>query len=119
MADTSTQSVRRLTKGLLAYLAKNRQLNLLPELVAEAVRTTQKERDSKTAVVWSVRPLEKPTLTELKKVLSEVFGRTLEASNRVDKTMIGGLIVKVADTVIDLSLRRQLEQLEESIVYSL
>jgi F-type H+-transporting ATPase subunit delta len=56
----------------------------------------------------------KPTDAEVKalvKKLEAKFGKKIEASVKVDPEIIGGIKIVVGDTVIDASVRGQLQEL--------
>ena len=44
-------------------------------------------------------------------VLEKVLGRKIEISNDVDVSLIGGVVIRAGDTVIDASIRGRLKAL--------
>jgi F-type H+-transporting ATPase subunit delta len=48
-------------------------------------------------------------------VLSKITSKTVKAKVEEDESLIGGLVVKIGDLVLDGSVRAQLEGLKESL----
>ena len=56
-----------------------------------------------------------PQLNKIKATLEKITGKQVVVTNDVDPTIIGGIIAKVGDLVLDGSIKSQLKGLEESI----
>lgn len=67
------------------------------------------------ALVKTAVPLTSEEEEELGERLAAVFGRYLKLEIEVDPELIGGIIVKVGDKVIDRSLLGKLKKLKEHI----
>ena len=65
--------------------------------------------------VVSALALEEDLLNKVKETLEKLTGKDVELSTEVDPSIIGGVIAKVGDLVLDGSLRTQLADLNESI----
>lgn len=52
---------------------------------------------------------------KLKEVLSKALDQEVLLEEEVDKDLLGGLVVRVGDSVFDGSLKRELERIQESI----
>jgi F-type H+-transporting ATPase subunit delta len=47
--------------------------------------------------------------------LNELVGKRLKVNQEVDPTLIGGMVIRAGDTLIDASVKRQLIELEKTI----
>ena len=65
--------------------------------------------------VASASPLDDAELDRIKQALSDISGKDVRLSARVDPSLIGGLVAKVGDKVFDGSIRSQLNELKESL----
>jgi len=65
--------------------------------------------------VTSAQPLDEDELARITKALSRMSGKQVLVSTKVDPFLIGGLVAKVGDMVIDGTIRTQLNQLKESL----
>ena len=52
---------------------------------------------------------------KIKATLEKITGKQVVVANEVDPSIIGGIIAKVGDLVLDGSIKSQLKGLEESI----
>ena len=65
--------------------------------------------------IHSVIPLEDTQLTTLKGGLEKALEKKIVLESKVDTELIGGIMVKVNNLLIDSSLRTQLHQLAETL----
>ena len=71
-----------------------------------------------TGMIESAVPIDENTLKQVRAMLSRRFEGELHLATRADPELIGGLRVRVGNTVIDGSVNHRLEQLEESMAGS-
>jgi F-type H+-transporting ATPase subunit delta len=64
--------------------------------------------------VRSARPLSNEQKERIGKALGTALGKRIEVRVVVDPSVIGGLVAKVGDTVIDASVRNRLDQIRET-----
>jgi F-type H+-transporting ATPase subunit delta len=67
------------------------------------------------AAVASAVPLSQKELDNIREKLGEMFGRKVEVTARVDESLLGGIVARVGDKVIDGSLSRRLRILKQEI----
>ena len=65
--------------------------------------------------VASASPLDDAELDRIRQALSDISGKDVRLSARVDPSLIGGLVAKVGDKVFDGSIRSQLNELKDSL----
>ena len=100
---------------LLVVLEKRRQ-SLFPE-IETAARELLNERIGRVQadVTMTVDP--DPELrAEIETALGKVLGREVTADFRRDPRLVGGMIVRVKDRVMDGSVRRQLQLMRRALI---
>jgi F-type H+-transporting ATPase subunit delta len=100
---------------LLIVVEKRRQ-SLLPEIEI-AARELLNERTGRVhaSVTMTVDP--DPQLRrDIESAISRVLGREVTADFRQDPRLVGGMIVRVKDRVLDGSLRRRLQLLRRTLL---
>lgn len=103
-------------RGFLEVLMHYRRLKLLPEIAAQ-FETLRRDRDRTLMVrVTSAVEMTPEQLETLAVRLRARFGREIEMHTEVDADLIGGLVVRAGDKVIDASVRGRLEQLGRALV---
>ena len=67
------------------------------------------------AKIITARPLKGEALKALEKSLEELTSKKLRSDVEEDPSLIGGVVVKIGDVVLDGSVKAQLEGLKESL----
>lgn len=104
-------------KNFLKLMAVNRRLLILPEVEHLFERYKAEQAKEVTAYAISAVPLTKIEEQSLIKVLSERFQSHIKLDHHTNKDLIGGLVVRVGDLVIDGSIREKLKRLRAKLVY--
>lgn len=102
-------------KNFINLLATNRKLTLLPAIanLFETMRIAE-QQELKVEVV-SITPLTEQQKIKLLDALKKMFNAKIIAQYREDKSLIGGIVVKIGDRVIDGSIFGKLESLRNKI----
>jgi len=87
----------------------------MPEIVDQFVELAAAERRRAVAEVRSAVPLTPEQIERLRTALNQATGKDVEVKVVVDASVLGGLVARVGDVVIDGSVRHRLEQLKEQI----
>ena len=101
-----------ITRNLLGVLAKNRRLNVLPDVLAAFAARLATSRGEKTAEVTSAHPLHMGQVEALKAKLQKQLGGKVTLDLKINPEILGGLIVKIGSRMIDSSVRGKLDRLE-------
>ena len=101
-----------LTKNFLLLVARNRRLFAVPDIIAAFRAMLARERGETSASVIAATKLTETQLTALKQALQAALGKEIMLDERVDPSLLGGLIVKVGSRMIDSSLRTRLNSLK-------
>jgi ATP synthase F1 delta subunit len=65
--------------------------------------------------VTSAVELDKKTINQIGKQIGEQVGREVQLSSNVDPEILGGLVLRVGNFVMDASIRNRLEQLRKQV----
>ncbi|SMP10721.1 ATP synthase F1 subcomplex delta subunit [Desulfurobacterium pacificum] len=102
-------------KRVLLLMAEKNRLGILREFVSELESLVDARLGIVKAEITSATELDDDTLEKIKAKIEELFGKKAEISVSLDPSLIGGFIVKVADKIIDASIKTQLENLKKVI----
>ena len=102
-------------KRFCALLADKDRLNLLPAIAADFGVMLDDARGISRGVVTTAVELDDEHMDEIKTKLESQTGRKLVLEFVIDPAIIGGIVLRVGDSVYDASLRAQLDNLRESI----
>ncbi len=87
----------------------------LPAIADRLAQQAAEERERAVAEVRAAFELDEETVQRLARSLSRATGKQVEVKTVVDPSLIGGLVARVGDTVIDGSLRHRLEGLQQAL----
>ncbi len=101
--------------ALLSLIVGAGRAGDLPAIVDRFVELAVAERQREVAEVRSVLPLDDEQQRRLAAALSAATGKNVEVKVIVDPSVLGGVVARVGDVVIDGSVRHRLEQLKEQL----
>lgn len=87
----------------------------LPAIIDRFVELAASERQREFAEVRSALPLDAKQQKRLAEALGKATGKRVEVKVIVDPTVLGGIVARVGDVVIDGTVRHRLEQLKEQL----
>jgi F-type H+-transporting ATPase subunit delta len=106
-------------RNFLAVLAREGALNQLPAIVsaleAYAPRADQRPVSGEITSAQPLTPEQRQHITD---DLARRYGQQLDLQFKEDPSLIGGLIIRVGDQVLDTSLRTRLSALQRSMMTS-
>jgi F-type H+-transporting ATPase subunit delta len=100
----------------LRLLARKRRLVALPAIARQLARLVDDDQNVLRAEVTSAGPLGADYLDKLASELTKATGKKVVVSHKQDKALIGGVVTKIGDRVIDGSVRARLEGFRESLL---
>jgi F-type H+-transporting ATPase subunit delta len=98
---------------LLILKGRTAEASAIAQVFAEMVDA---EDGVAHAVVTTAVDLSAEQLTQIESTLSEALGVSIDARAETDPNILGGLVVRVGDRLIDGSLRSRLESLRQELV---
>ncbi|RUR30127.1 F0F1 ATP synthase subunit delta [Vreelandella andesensis] len=114
LSDMLSEKQEGLTR-FLDTLADQGRLLALP-FIAEQFEYLRAEHEQRVEVtVTSAYKLTAAQQTKLANALKKRLNREISITTQVDKTLIGGVILRAGDTVIDGSVRGRLNRLSEAL----
>ena len=110
-----------LVSTFLRYLLSKRRLTLVHDIARAFALLTQEAMGilpAEVTVAKEPRSKEsKDLLQKLQEQLSASTGKTVQIHVSVDPSIIGGIVTRIGSMVIDGSIRNQLIQVRESIIW--
>src|SRR6516164_9466043 len=101
-----------LTRNFLLFIARNRRLFAVADMIADFRALLARERGEISAEVTTAHALRSEQMTLLNETLRAALGKSVSISARVDANLLGGMVVKVGSKMIDSSLRTKLDNLK-------
>ena len=102
-------------QNFLAVLSEHRRLQLLPEISRQFEILKANREKAVDVEVISAQLLTDDQQQQLSDALSAKLERKVNMQVRLDKSLLGGAVIRAGDTVIDGSIRGRLAKLAESL----
>jgi F-type H+-transporting ATPase subunit delta len=103
------------TRNLVALLIENGRLILLPEIAAVYELLRAEAESTIEAEVVSAFPMDKAQEDKIAAALKARLGRDVSISTTIDKNIVGGVIIRAGDLVIDGSVSGRLSKLDHAM----
>lgn len=103
--------LRPTTVHALKVLARHGRLNVLADVVAAAERLADSLEGRKQATFTTATPVDAADQARLVAEVEKAVGASVSATFTVDPALIGGLVVRVEDTIYDQSVATSLSRL--------
>jgi len=108
--------VSDIAKNTLRLLVQKRRLQALPAIARQLSRLADEDQNVLRAEVTSAGPLGSDYLDKLAAELTKATGKKVVVTHKQDRSLIGGVVTKIGDRVIDGSVRARLDGFRESLL---
>ena len=115
VADLLGDRASPVTANLVSLVVGAGRARDLPAIIDRLVQRAAAEHDKVVAEVRAAVALDEDQRERLAEALSRATGKSVEVKVVVDPSVLGGLVARVGDTVIDGTVRTRLDQLRETI----
>ena len=109
-------SLTKEVENYLRILTGKKRISLLPQIDALFEQMKAKDQGYQDVVVASAFPLTQQQQEDIARKVSQRLGRSVRMHTRVDSDLIGGVVVKAGDLVIDGSVRTRLNKLADAMM---
>lgn len=103
-------------RNLLAVLISNDRIAHVSEVAQAYRRLLQEQMGIRPAEIVTARELDTKEREELVAEIAKLANSKIEASFALDKSILGGAVVRIGSTVYDGSVRGRLERLKEALI---
>jgi F-type H+-transporting ATPase subunit delta len=113
--DTLLDGADELFINFLALLIENHRMPVIFRIRDEYERLWDEENRTLPVEITSAIALDDATTESLGKTIGERAGRKVTLAARVDPDILGGIIIRVGNSILDASIRNRLEQLRRHV----
>ncbi len=102
--------------NLLKVLSLNERMEMVRPVVRQLRRLYDESQNRYAVTVRVASPASDSTITQIREAVSKAFGIVPELDVWIDPTILGGIVLRIGDTVYDGSVRTALEQTRTHMV---
>lgn len=118
LLDKALEDAQPEAKRLTGLLLERRRLSAVPDIFEHYESLLLKEKGIVIADVITAVPLDAAGEKMIQQQLSELVGKDVEIRTQVDPAIIGGMVARIGDNLIDGSVSNQLRRLHERLTSS-
>jgi F-type H+-transporting ATPase subunit delta len=100
------------TRAIVSFVVALGRAAELPKIADRIVALAAEQREHEVAEVRTAVALDDAAQRRLAQALSQATGKQIEVKVIVDPTVLGGVIARIGDTVIDGTVRSRIDQLK-------
>ena len=108
-------SIGATTGNFLRVVSRNRRLSAAEDIIRNFRSLLARHRGELVAEVTSAVALKEAQLAALKDKLKSSYGKDVRLDNKVDPSLLGGLVIKVGSRMFDSSIRTKLSNLKVTL----
>lgn len=116
VADAFDDRITAISLNFLKLLIRKRREGLIDECIREYRALVAAHNNIVDASAHSAVPLTPAQIDLLTQNLEKRLGKTVHLTAEVDSTMLGGLVVRIGDMIIDGGIHGRLRRLEEHLL---
>ena len=107
--------VSRIIRNFIFVIADHGRAHEIPEIAAAFLDVIRQREGITEAQVYSAVRLSEAQKSEITQTLARLTGKTVDPNYFIDPELLGGVLVRVGDTVYDGSLRNRLAQMRTQL----
>lgn len=113
----SAGKVKAIIKKFVELLARENMLAKADKIAAEFIKIWNKKNNFIEAEAVTASGLDKAGVKLLKNYVTKLTGaREVLLSEKIDKNILGGVVIRYGDKIVDGSLKTRLEELREKMI---
>lgn len=115
LSVTAPKDQDRVLENFVTTLAQNNDLRLFDLIAEEFHRIELKAKGQTLAKVTTATPLTAQAEKNIIKQLNEAIKGKVEIQKKIDKDLVGGVLIQMEDVQIDASVKHSLENLKNNL----
>ena len=113
---SETFKVNDLLKNFMIFLIKKRRFFYLEKILKSFIEICSEKRGEIKAEIQSAKELSNEEISKITEELTQNFSSKMKLNYKHDKSLIGGLIVKIGSIMVDTSIKNKLQQIESRMI---
>jgi F-type H+-transporting ATPase subunit delta len=116
MRESDPKDRDRILDNFVKVLSENNDIKLMPEIEDEFHKLELSQKGVKQVSVTTARPMGHAEEKNMVKMLNDLIKSDVELKKTVDEGLVGGVIVRIDDKVLDASVKNNLQQLKNNLI---
>ena len=105
-----------LLKNFMNFLIKKRRFFYIEKILKNFIDICSEKRGEIKGEIQSAKELSNEEIKKITEELAKNFSSKMKLNYKHDKSLIGGLIVKIGSTMVDTSIKNKLQKIENRMI---
>ena len=105
-----------LLKNFMNFLIKKRRFFYIEKILKNFIDICSEKRGEVKGEIQSAKELSNEEINKITEELTKNFSSKMKLNYKHDKSLIGGLIVKIGSTMVDTSIKNKLQKIENRMI---
>src|SRR5437763_1124724 len=115
LQESNPKDESQILDNFAKVLAENNDLRLFDQIAEEFHRLELAKKGIKQVEVTTARPMNKENEQAIVQQLNKLVKGNFELKKKLDEQLIGGVVIRMEDQMIDASVKSNLEQLKKNL----
>ena len=108
--------VDNLLKNFMTFLIRKKRFFYLEKILKSFIEICSVKRGEIKAEIQSAKELSNEEINRITEDLAQNFSSKIKLNYKHNKSLIGGLIVKIGSIMVDTSIKNKLQQIENRMI---
>jgi F-type H+-transporting ATPase subunit delta len=113
---TFSGHMHSLTLSFFDIITRKGREQYLPQIAEQYIRLYKQYKGIQTAIITSAVGLDDNLRAEVYKIIKENLNSEVELVEKVDRNLIGGLVLRVGDKQYDASIASELRKIRQTLM---
>jgi len=109
--DICDDNLEREGKNFFKILLDNNRLQAIPQIAFQYEQLKAQHQGYLNVEIFTPYPVEPQQQQEIETALKRRLGKTVDVNMALDKSLLGGCLIRAGDDVIDVSMKGHLQRL--------
>jgi F-type H+-transporting ATPase subunit delta len=115
LLDICDEHLDELGKNLVKMLVDNHRLSAIPQIAFQYEQLKAQHYQHIKVDIISAYPVEPPQQQQIEAILQKHYHKAIDINTDVDKSLVGGWLIRAGDQVIDISVKGRIQQLASEL----
>ena len=112
----SLMNFNKLVKNFFSVLIIKKRIFFLDQIIEEFLNLISIKRGEISGSLISSKEIDEKTILDIEKEISENIKRSIKLKSKIDKSLIGGVVVQIGSLMIDTSIKNKLQKYKKLMI---
>ena len=108
--------LNKLVKNFFSILIVKKRIFFVDEIINKFLNLISTKKGEISANIISSNELDEKTIQQIEKEISSSIKSTIKLNHKIDKSLIGGVIIQIGSLMIDTSVKNRLQKYKKLMI---